>query len=67
MRRRQKNKRSLRHGRTTRPNYKMMNRFPGTTTIIAMTKSRKCGLMYSAFLRMESEYVEKLGNGRDGL
>ncbi|KAK9389539.1 hypothetical protein V1515DRAFT_593625, partial [Lipomyces mesembrius] len=44
----------------------MMNRFPGTTTIIAMTKSRKCGLMYSAFL-MESEDVVELGNGRDGL
>ncbi|KAK9327764.1 hypothetical protein V1520DRAFT_298793 [Lipomyces starkeyi] len=61
MRRRQKNKRSPRHGRTTRPNYKMMNRFPGTTAIIAMMKSRKCGLMYSAFLRMESEDVEKFG------
>ncbi|KAK9386951.1 hypothetical protein V1515DRAFT_603508, partial [Lipomyces mesembrius] len=45
----------------------MMNRFPGTTTIIATTKSRKCGLMYSGFLRMESEDFEELGNGRDGL
>ncbi|KAK9388797.1 hypothetical protein V1515DRAFT_596062, partial [Lipomyces mesembrius] len=43
------------------------NRFPGTTTTIAMTKSRKCGVMYSAFLRMESEDVEILGNARDGL
>ncbi|KAK9388445.1 hypothetical protein V1515DRAFT_598892 [Lipomyces mesembrius] len=45
----------------------MMNRFPGTTTIIGMTKSRKCGLMYSVLLRMESEDVEELGNGRDGM
>ncbi|KAK9238485.1 hypothetical protein V1525DRAFT_111213 [Lipomyces kononenkoae] len=61
MRRCLKNKRSIQQGnyvRMTRQTYKMMNHLPGTTTIIAMKKSRKCGPRYSLSLGTESENVE---------
>ncbi|KAK9431531.1 hypothetical protein V1505DRAFT_367899 [Lipomyces doorenjongii] len=42
--------------------YKKAKRLPGTTTIIGMKNSRKCGLTYSTFLKIEIEDVETVDN-----
>ncbi|KAK9492049.1 hypothetical protein V1508DRAFT_171548 [Lipomyces doorenjongii] len=39
-------------------------RLPGTTTIIGMKNSRKCGQTYSPFLQAEIEDVETVDNRR---